>query len=112
MGLSEIQMGHKILWVSLLPVTSGNFHYISAVFDCFWVRYIAGNRTYKNSGSQTLNLSFLFLQGMADSSEDDEPVPDLVAMETGKVPITIITGFLGKSFPDNSEVQDNAVLQS
>lgn len=29
------------------------------------------------------------------SSEDDEAVPDLVTVETGKVPITIITGFLG-----------------
>ncbi|KAK2187140.1 hypothetical protein NP493_177g03004 [Ridgeia piscesae] len=32
---------------------------------------------------------------MGDSSEDDDAVPDLVTVDTGKVPITIITGFLG-----------------
>ena len=46
----------------------------------------------------TLNLLFLFQQRMGDSSDDDDAVPQLVAMETGKVPITIITGFLGKYF--------------
>jgi len=35
---------------------------------------------------------------MGDSSEDDDAVPDLVTVDTGKVPITIITGFLGKFF--------------
>ena len=35
---------------------------------------------------------------MGDSSDDDDEVPQLVAVATGKVPITIITGFLGKYF--------------
>ena len=36
---------------------------------------------------------------MGDSSDDDDDeAPQLVAVATGKVPITIITGFLGKYF--------------
>ena len=96
-------------WLNILQF----WNYENRTTECFRFRQEV-NRTHKADwscnltghsykvGAETLNLLFLFPQRMGDSSDDDEAVPQLVAMETGKVPITIITGFLGKYFASHT----------
>ena len=97
-------LGGAILWSACKYIPTLHCNDIQMKYDgasklAQWYIYTSSNKTTYSWAivwGVLIGLLHLGLQIMPDSESDDDAIPDLVSIETSKVPITIITGFLGE----------------